>query len=162
MERSGHVYQGFNIRREIPINDFPDWQCYVPDQHTLPKQLKRCHLRCLVISGPSVSYWFRDNERYHKNLSCNSTKKAHSVSLAAIRTSKNQERTTSWWILVFPQGNSLDNCPLSLTEHTVTSHMVPLVSKDAVGKGKHSYGCAVQWEMSFNRGRSTLSFKATG
>ena len=92
MKRGNHECNGFHIRIASNIVDCKKWKCHAPEQFALPKTFRSMCNRILMVSGPSVSFWLSDKERYHahKALSCQATEDAHCATAIAIRNDGNR------------------------------------------------------------------------
>jgi hypothetical protein len=101
MEHNNYTRSGFHIWTQTAVQDLDLWEATV---YTSDPNLQN---RAILIKGPSRCWWFSQAGKYHSDLSCLATKKAHSATVGDIE--QDTERHSAYWLLVFPENIVLDN-----------------------------------------------------
>jgi hypothetical protein len=125
VEHINHQYQGFGIRCSIDVPDYLEYEAFIPDPREF-QSLLSLYGRIIMIRGPSVPFWLRDDDRYHSDKSkidCAATKTAHEMETTA-RKEAGESRLHSYHLLVFKPGTVLDNSIFSSNNTHVIGHQL--------------------------------------
>jgi hypothetical protein len=107
--------------------------------------------RIIMIRGPSMPFWLRDDSRYHsdkKKIDCIATKKAHEKETTA-RNKAGESRLYSYHLIVFKPGTVLDNSVFS-SNNTLVINQLSLKMKDNHPENKFAkkvHGMTLWWRI---------------
>jgi hypothetical protein len=116
--------------------------------------------RLVRLKGPSQNGWFRNSERYHKNLTCASTKNVHQAT--EIEIERDDDRKSSYWLIVFPKDVVLDNHIFSKDADIVEPKWNSLTSTEQENVAEVKlYAIAMMWIIGEDGGRRTSTPSGT-
>jgi hypothetical protein len=150
VEHNDHEYQGFHIRCAVDLPDFLEWEAFIPDPRDFPSLLP-LYGRIIMIRGPSMPFWLRDDSRYHsdkKKIDCIATKKAHEKETTA-RNKAGESRLYSYHLIVFKPGTVLDNSVFS-SNNTLVINQLSLKMEDNHPENKFAkkvHGMTLWWRI---------------
>jgi hypothetical protein len=151
VEHDDHEYQGFFIRCTVDLPDFFEWEAFIPDPRDFPSLLP-LYGRIIMIKGPSMPFWLRDDIQYHsdkRKIDCDATKKAHEKETTA-REKAGESRLYSYHLLVFKPGTVLDNSIFSGNNALVTRNELSQKMEDNDPKNKFAkkvHGMTLWWRI---------------
>jgi hypothetical protein len=139
ISHASYTRNAFHIRLPIAVPDFDGWDATIPNEdYPLLNQ------RVVEISGPSMCFWVRGTDKYHHKLDCEATKKKHAITELQIGTKPGRQR--AHWLLVFPEGITLDNQVFSHDRINVETGFNPMTSEASeTACNKKLYGMALYW-----------------
>jgi hypothetical protein len=147
IKHNGYEYNGYHVRTPIAVPDYNNWEAHVPTE--LPRHFRGKYIRrALLVKGPAQSFWIRNQERYHKKLTCAQTVDSHSRTHLEIEADPTS--FYMWYLLLWVNCVILDNHVFSSHPTEVEKKLVPLevgISNDDNETGKLLYGMAVFWRI---------------
>jgi hypothetical protein len=157
LERNGYSWKACHIRKTVPTPDHKRWSAVVPDASTISAEYVG---RVILIKGPSRDFYESNHDIYHLKMKCEQTKKAHKSTDAQMKDNKDDERGSTYYLVIFPVGTVLDNSHLGNSGTTTVpkySNAITFEKKHALNKyNRDIYGTAVYWEIAFKYGGKPL------
>jgi hypothetical protein len=157
LERNGYSWRACHIRKTVPTPDHKLWSAVIPDASTISAEYLG---RVILIKGPSRDFYESNHDIYHHKMKCEQTKKAHKSTDAQMKDNKDDERDSTYFLVIFPAGTVLDNSHLGNSGTTTVpkySNAITFEKKHALNKyNRDIYGTAVYWEIAFKYGGKPL------
>ena len=102
---------GIVIRMTVAVEDFKNWDAWVPSPDMVPEKYRIILHRLVLIRGPSIDFFRKNSQRFQNSLKkkCEAMLNAHKTTQAAINDTTSDEREWSYYLFVAPENVTLDN-----------------------------------------------------
>lgn len=152
IEFEDHTQTAFKLQKVIDPPDFEKWELSIPPSDFLPAEYG-LEDSCLLLEGPSQSFWACDTERFYERcVTCAPSKAVHQAAEVAATDVK---RRHSYWLIVFPKEVKLDNAIFSGNGNAIVDAEVVVLKHVDFESSTALLGCAIVWRIGLGGVTST-------
>jgi len=164
--KGNQQYNTMSIESTCPADDVDLWTMRLARMDELPEDLRRYHLRAVIVGQPTLDFYNRHSGDHYANVNgeFDATTMARKAAETQINEDKDNDLAMSYSIILFPFSmEPLDNSVFSSHPQEVAVYRLTPVKTEATVSafGKEMYACTVTWAIALSGKRRKVGTKAS-